>query len=239
MIDLKTIKTISIKWQTTELNVLREYCQHLFLSKLGQIADAEHISFKGGTALRMIYNSPRFSEDLDFSSSLNPRKIESILIKSFYEIEKMNIEIDVLEAKVTSGGYLATLLFVIGGHKIKVLLEISLRKSKMKGNIVLVNSELSVPYTIGILDEKELVKEKIQALVVRQKPRDYFDLYFILRSNLLSKEGKTIIKQNYQKIISAKIDFKKELKIFLPHSYQRIIKLFPSLLKREIQKQIS
>lgn len=32
-----------------------------------QEKEAEAILFKGGTALRLIYQSPRFSEDLDFS----------------------------------------------------------------------------------------------------------------------------------------------------------------------------
>ena len=78
MISEKTIKELTQKYQTTEINIIREYCQHLFLSYFYQKRKSEQIYFKGGTALRIIYNSPRFSEDLDFTG------IHNI---AYYEIE--------------------------------------------------------------------------------------------------------------------------------------------------------
>jgi len=49
-------------------NILREYLQYkileiIFNSKIGQ-----SLAFLGGTALRVIYNNGRFSEDLDFNN---------------------------------------------------------------------------------------------------------------------------------------------------------------------------
>ena len=62
--------------QTSVQNVVREYCQHLFLSFLYQNPGSEKLLFKGGTALRIILKSPRFSEDLDFTDAgLTPKKI--------------------------------------------------------------------------------------------------------------------------------------------------------------------
>jgi predicted nucleotidyltransferase component of viral defense system len=63
MIANDALKTLATKLQTTELNVRREYFQHLFLSYFYQQPLADWIYFKGDTALRMLYNSPRFSED--------------------------------------------------------------------------------------------------------------------------------------------------------------------------------
>ena len=69
MIELKTLKQFSNRNQTTLDNVVREYFQHLFLSFLYQEKKSECLLFKGGTALRLIWQSPRFSEDLDFTGS--------------------------------------------------------------------------------------------------------------------------------------------------------------------------
>lgn len=45
----------------------RDYIQHLFLYLLYSASRREDVGlhFKGGTALRIVYHSPRFSEDLD------------------------------------------------------------------------------------------------------------------------------------------------------------------------------
>jgi len=48
-------------------NSLRESLQHLVLKILGDAGHFRDLSFIGGTALRIIYNLRRFSEDMDFS----------------------------------------------------------------------------------------------------------------------------------------------------------------------------
>jgi len=50
-----------------KLNVLREYAQTMALRSLHESEAFTNLSFVGGTALRFLYNLPRFSEDLDFS----------------------------------------------------------------------------------------------------------------------------------------------------------------------------
>src|SRR5207237_8287832 len=50
----------------------RDYIQHLFLYVLYAAPRRDNVGlhFKGGTAIRIVYGSPRFSEDLDFNSDL-------------------------------------------------------------------------------------------------------------------------------------------------------------------------
>ncbi|MFZ2782517.1 MAG: nucleotidyl transferase AbiEii/AbiGii toxin family protein [Rectinemataceae bacterium] len=48
-------------------NILREYLQAITLRSLHESRAFESLSFVGGTALRFLYDLPRFSEDLDFS----------------------------------------------------------------------------------------------------------------------------------------------------------------------------
>ncbi|MFV1994850.1 MAG: nucleotidyl transferase AbiEii/AbiGii toxin family protein, partial [Verrucomicrobiales bacterium] len=50
-----------------KLNILREYVQSQALRSLHESEAFVNLSFVGGTALRFVYNLPRFSEDLDFA----------------------------------------------------------------------------------------------------------------------------------------------------------------------------
>ncbi len=48
-------------------NVAREYLQAVILSLLQREGAMIPLAFHGGTALRFLYQLPRFSEDLDFA----------------------------------------------------------------------------------------------------------------------------------------------------------------------------
>ncbi|MBI4675942.1 MAG: nucleotidyl transferase AbiEii/AbiGii toxin family protein [Chloroflexi bacterium] len=62
------------------------------MSYFYQQPQTDRIYFKGGTALRTLYDSPRFSEDLDFSSSLTSiRPMEQAVLETLAEIERENI----------------------------------------------------------------------------------------------------------------------------------------------------
>lgn len=186
MISSFVIQYLSQKLQSSELNVRREYIQNLFLSYFYQQPASDNIYFKGGTALRIIYKSPRFSEDLDFSSDATTiNKIEDVIVQTTREIEREGINIDVKESKKTSGGYLAIIHFLLNNQKIAIQLEISQRKGKNKGEVTTIANDFILPYTISALSQDQLISEKIQALITRQKARDFYDLYFILRANLL------------------------------------------------------
>ncbi len=89
MITNEHMRVLAIKYQSTELNIRREYLQHLFLSYFYQQPATDTVYFKGGTALRIIYQSPRFSEDLDFSTAHSGTKeIEQAILRTLYAIER-------------------------------------------------------------------------------------------------------------------------------------------------------
>lgn len=83
----------------------------------------------------------------------------------------------------------------------------------------------------------ELVQEKIEALFARKKPRDFFDLYFLLRERLAIA---AIVPHKTPLIdIVRSQDAKKirgELKLFLPVSHQQIISRLPQLLSEELKR---
>ena len=239
MISNQFIKDLSIKWQTSELNVRREYVQHLFLSYFYLHSESNKIYFKGGTALRIIYHSPRFSEDLDFSSNTTTMsKIEDIIIQTVREIEREGIKIDIKESKKTTGGYLAIINFFLHGQGIDIQLEISQRKEKNIGEIATVVNDFIPPYTIIALKQEQLISGKVHALLDRQKARDFYDLYYILRANLLSVGKKDVLKKILVILGKQNIQFEKELKLFLPKSHWPIIKNFKKILTQEIRRVI-
>lgn len=239
MISRQTIQTLAIKYQTTELNVAREYFQHLFLSGFYRQKEANKVYFKGGTALRIIYRSPRFSEDLDFSSGIRSISIlENLVMETLLEIEKEGARGEIIESKKTSGGYLAIIHFEFENRPVPIQLEISMRKEKAKGELATIAGDFAPPYTLVQLRSDQLVEEKIQALLARQKPRDFYDLYFMLRANLIAAKKKNFLAQAMAALKASKISFNKELKIFLPKNQWPVIKNFSSVLEREIGRYL-
>lgn len=239
MLSQDQISNLAKKYQTTELNVKREYFQHLFLNYFYQESQASKIYFKGGTALRILYNSVRFSEDLDFSSSYTGiKEIEKALESALNQIEKEGVEVGLEEAKTTSGGFLGLVYFKTTKERISIRLEISLREGEKKGEIIVVAGDFIPPFTIVSLEKVQLVDEKIQALLSRKKPRDFYDLYFILRKGLLSPRKKNILPEVLRTLENSDINFELELKQFLPRSQWIIIRSFKSTFKTEINRFI-
>ncbi len=233
------IRKLSTKYQTSELNIMREYLQHLFLSYFYQLPQSTDIYFKGGTALRFAYQSVRFSEDLDFSTNKeNIPGIEDGLLEVLDKVEKENIQATLQEAKTTSGGYLARIDFVLLHQIIPVQIEISFREKENTGEVMTIASDFIPPYTLVILAQDQLISGKIQALNSRRKARDFYDLYFILRKQLPIPHKKDILSKVLHALHSHDIHFEVELKQFLPKSHWAIIRDFKNALEREINRLI-
>ncbi|MBU1046097.1 nucleotidyl transferase AbiEii/AbiGii toxin family protein [Patescibacteria group bacterium] len=245
MISRQFIAELSTKYQTSEQNIAREYCQHLFLSYLYKRKESEKLLFKGGTALRIIFGSPRFSEDLDFSGyNFSIEEINSLIDLVLIDMSKEGInfqkEVNPGTAGETSGGYYAIVELKLLEFDSEIRIQISLRDKKgLKSNTQLVENDFIAPYAIVFLEEGILVREKIQALLERAKSRDFFDLYFILRSRCLIGYVPQDISNLKEKIMEAlQNGWEKELKIFLPASYHPLLKNFKERLMREIEIHI-
>jgi predicted nucleotidyltransferase component of viral defense system len=239
MINKQNLLQITKKYQTNERNVINEYFQHIFLKYFYQNKKSSSIYFKGGTALRIIFGSPRFSEDLDFSSKkVNQKEIEDLLISTLDLITKEGITAELIEAKKTSGGYLGIIKFNTNEYSSRLMFEISQRKSGLSGEVNTVASDFTIPYLAVILDRDILTEEKIQALLIRKKPRDFYDLYFMLRNGLINQNKRKILVEVRKEVNKTKINFDKELKLFLPKTHHAVIKNFKKILLMEIEKYI-
>lgn len=187
--------------------------------------------------MRILYKSPRFSEDLDFSTPMIRKQvIEDLLQETLVKLDLEGIGIDLEESTATTGGFLCILNAQIARHKFDISIEISSRKKKPTGQLIVVENPYIDTYTLMSLKREELISEKIEALLNRKKPRDFFDLYYMLRSNLMPE--KSVLKKILPIVEKTKINFKKELGEFLPQSHQRIIKGFRDVLISEIKRYI-
>ena len=249
MITTEALEKLATQYQMGVFpNIVREYFQHLFLSELYKLPESEKVLFKGGTALRIIYGSPRFSEDLDFSVfGIDDVKhfVESFFIKVLHEAEKTGIKIE-LNEKIgpTSGGYFGSATFKIMDYSpVTVEINVSSRNGRsVIGEADTVFNNFVPTYTVIHLPQNELVEEKIfGALVERKKPRDFYDLYFMMRNRMLSLEHKKRLNEIQEIILkeSSRVDFRNELGVFLPFDQQTIARDFQRALKSEMERQLS
>ncbi len=239
MISREAITEAATKFHTRDQNVAREYVQHLFLSYLYKKPGSEHLLFKGGTALRIVYDSPRFSEDLDFSSyGLTSKQVEELFLGALSDLEQLGLSITLHEkSHETSGGYYGEAAVKIYEHNIALEINVNAKTDKtVAGEYKMIHSGFTPNYGLQMLPEKLLVQEKLQALMSRRKPRDFYDLYFMLRAGLISLEQKQLLAQILPIVETADIDFRQELEVFLPQDHQAVIRDFKSNLTAEIKR---
>lgn len=244
MLEISFLKNLAIKNQISEISIYREYCQHLFLSYFYSKQAAENYLFKGGTALRIVFQSPRYSEDLDFSAS-SVDTIEDLILSVLKDLKEEGLEIkEIPVSKKTSGGYISFLNFSTPLFESQIKINI---QQKDSGNISssskLVSNEFVAPYTIVYLKDELLIREKIEAFLNREKAkeRDFFDLYFILNSDylrsLLKKDNelKAAILNRLEALSDNEL--RNELKNLLPINYHNL--LADSNLTTQIKKLIN
>lgn len=172
MLDPDFLNDLSSKLKIDKERIAREFYEILTLYNISQQPWSKYLIFKGGTALRLAYNSPRFSDDIDFSMT---RKVKSSLLFEFAEkfANEMNIQIsDMWEKRNTM-----LVEFKISEPAIpqpfRLKIEISKRITKIKYQLKLITSPTSnLQVLINTAEIESILNEKIQALKERAQPRD-------------------------------------------------------------------
>jgi predicted nucleotidyltransferase component of viral defense system len=137
----------------------------------------------GGTAIWRCFGSNRFSEDLDFYlSSFNKEKLSQFL----KNLE--NLGFSKLKFRQTKNAIFsqfeytqAIVRFEAIAKKIKEYQTVSFEM--IDGNSIIVNT----------LYPKDLIKEKISAYLKRQKIRDLYDIFFLIKFVKRDSQNKSII----------------------------------------------
>jgi predicted nucleotidyltransferase component of viral defense system len=209
--------------------ILREEAEMEILSELAKDKLSAKTVFYGGTALRLAYGSPRFSEDIDL---LVIKKINFSEFKNFVAglIKKENNWVlkDIKDKRQT----MFALIGINDGklkHSFSVKIELHkpAQKVKLETELSLVKSPLSIAEPLLLVPTlKELKRLKEAALYGRKKGRDVFDLWYITQ----------VLRENF--VLPEKIpkyterEFKNELKVFLPKKYYPVINQLYERIKK-------
>jgi len=183
MINFDTAEKLGNKFGIDAYSVVREYVQIVFLNELYSLKDTNKIVFKGGTMLRLMFGSNRFSEDLDFSTSMDEKRLEKILSETMIQIAKQIPSVE-LKRLVTKVGYSWKIFVGWDGssQKLTVKLDFSPREVVWRIKQGVITTELPVSSTrlVTYMDLEEVLAEKVRAIQSREKGRDIYDLWYLL-----------------------------------------------------------
>jgi len=187
--NLPPLRKIAAKEGIPLGTVEKDYALSIALSLLSEDELTDSLVFKGGTAIKKIYfPGARFSEDLDFnfldttSKKIEDRVNDLLIGKKIGDVEFLGMKnINHTDVSFTCDiSFIGQLQF-----KNKIKLDFSGREKP----ILDVKSPLIKTYDLRIkiptLDLTEILAEKIRALTIRGKPRDLYDVWFLLNKNIM------------------------------------------------------
>jgi len=197
--------------------VVREFWETVILKSLFDSPEGKWLIFKGGTALRLVYGSPRFSEDIDFSLTSDRLRgqftfLIQKIISPFPELEITDLEEKYFtylgEIKVTHD-------YLPSPFRIKI--EISKRRERgYKSDLAMISSPVSTVQCLGrVATLEQLYKDKLACLKDRTKPKDVFDIWYICQK----------LRRPYypQDIVIPEKELVRDLRKYLPKDFWPVI----------------
>jgi predicted nucleotidyltransferase component of viral defense system len=184
-----------------------DYLQHILLLLLSR-RTGSWLVFKGGTALQKAYGLNRFSDDLDFTAKKDDlediaHKIKIDLISFGLENDfKINRTENVSEVIVYS---IKGPLYDGTPRSMAVQrLEVSFREKVILKEeiheVVPVYTDLQ-PYLLTIMNPEEILSEKIRAIMTRNKARDIYDTWFLIKKKIPVNSGLINKKLDYYSMV--------------------------------------
>jgi len=199
--------------------ILREEAEMEILDELARNKISARLLFYGGTALRLAYGSPRFSEDIDLL------RAEPVSFSDFKKFTAQAVEKNpnwkVKDLKDKRKTMFALILVkdekLKNPFSVKIEIHKPARKVKIENELKLIKSPTSAAEPLLLVPTlAALEKMKLEALEDRNKSRDIFDLWYIFQ--LLRQPFSLKKKHGF-----SKREFQNELKVFLPPKYYPII----------------
>lgn len=180
------------------------------------IKDVKHIYFKGGTALNKIFlNHERLSEDLDFTLTGKISNVEKKIKNKLKGTIFTKITHDKRVEKFVRLIIHYKLFHEIGTIFIDLNERTKLLSKPQMIEIPHFYPEHITKFKIPCLHKNEIVAEKISAICQRYKPRDYLDLYYIIKRKI--PISISLVKRKFKeegRTFSPRLIFKKTNKIF-------------------------
>ncbi len=170
--------------------VIREYLQSKFIANLYSQPKSNKLSFIGGTALRLLRDINRFSEDLDFDNlGLSDLEIENLIIEVTRKFKAENIGIEVKSTIREFKNYhefkFPNLLIDLGittnpREKLMIKFDYSDTWKAQKTEVVLLNKYGFIENVVTNPLNQVLV-QKLSAYLNRKmtQPRDLYDIVWL------------------------------------------------------------
>ena len=191
MKDVLYQKIKNLETNEEKYNHAREFLQELILQIIDRKGYFANLAFVGGTALRILYDLPRFSEDLDFSLIKKSRfEFGSLLLALKNELQLNSFEIEIKRGKdravLSEFIRFKSLMFDLGisKHKSeKLFIKLEIDSNPPKGyqtEVSMVNKDFL--FKVRNFDLPSLFAGKLHAFLFRKyaKGRDYYDLLWFL-----------------------------------------------------------
>lgn len=220
LMDFAFARELTKKFQIDIEQIVREEYEMVLLKKFFESTIGKNLIFKGGTALRLCYGSPRFSQDLDFSLKRKfPKRDFLKLIYSFSK-EFPQVKIDDIFGKRFTLFALFKIKEDYLSRPFSIKVEVSQRKEIWREDknfqIMLVKSEVTPINFLGqIATLDKILEDKLDIVKRRREPRDLFDIWFV--NQKLQKDIKIPF------AFFQKQELKRELHKFLPRPWWKII----------------
>jgi predicted nucleotidyltransferase component of viral defense system len=184
--DQNFAESLAARLKIAVEQVVREELELSLLKSLFESGIGKALVFKGGTALRLAYGSPRFSDDLDFSAS--SAISEAAFRAAAGEAPKSVPEATLVEAPAKRFTLFALYRFDVPyiARPFSVKVEVSTREESRRqtraseSELRLLSSKvtnLTVLARVATLEQA--LEDKKAAYAARRQPRDLFDLWFI------------------------------------------------------------
>ncbi len=158
--------------------VEKDFILTFILNEIYKSQLKDSLAFKGGTALHKLYLHKRLSVDLDFTA-LNGFDIN--ILKGILTIKEINSEV---KKTVTNEKSISMDLKYVSilNYPDSIKVDISLReKPLLKTKEIALNSPYFEGFAVMTFQIAEIAAEKIRALMQRKRPRDYFDMWLLLK----------------------------------------------------------
>lgn len=190
MLTLEQVRQFYLQEKgVSERNMLREYLQYKILQTIFYSSYADRLSFIGGTALRIVYGSDRFSEDLDFDHfGLSLRDFNALVNLVRKGLVKEGLEV---EARVVSRGAWRCYLKIpellhrygLSGYqdeKLLIQLDTTPQGFEVRPDLKVIN-KFGIFAEIRVNPREILLAQKIVAVLTRKRVlgRDLYDIVYL------------------------------------------------------------
>ena len=182
-LDERELKEIAFAKNFPEQMILKDYRVTFALYLLRNV---KHCHFKGGTALQKIFlDHSRLSEDIDYTVTENLERVKTEIMAI---LERCGL-FERLELDKNNDFFTRIVChYIVDGRADTLFVDLN-KKAQLstagEEHRVTHFYDGNIPaFTIKTLSRREMIAEKVAAAIGRNKPRDHFDIYQIIKRGL-------------------------------------------------------